>query len=245
VNNRFSRLRIRYGFALVGLCCGILAGSPPHAAGASRSARAAERVTPALTKDLRRLDRKIGDPLFIRIFKAEAKLEVWLGGGAKYSLFRTYPICTYSGELGPKLATGDNQAPEGFYTVGASQLNPNSSYHLSFNLGYPNSFDRANGRTGDFLMVHGDCVSIGCYAMGDAAIEEIYTLLSAALSNGQTKVPVHVFPFDFAKTDQKWSDSKWAPFWRDLRLGYRAFVKTKQPPLVSVSEKRYVITPVG
>ncbi|HSX62627.1 MAG TPA: L,D-transpeptidase family protein, partial [Tahibacter sp.] len=163
---------------------------------ATRAGDAAARVTPALQRDLKPLGLQIGAPVFVRIFKREGELELWMAGrDGGYTLFRTYPICRYSGDLGPKRRQGDNQAPEGFYRVARGQLNPASRYHLAFNLGYPNAYERAHGYTGDFLMVHGSCVSIGCYAMGDAAIEEIYTLADAALRAGQPAFEVHAFPF--------------------------------------------------
>jgi murein L,D-transpeptidase YafK len=207
----------------------------------SRSQIAAENVTPALTRDLKKQSLAFGSPIFIRIFKQEKQLQLWVKKDNQFVLFRNYPICTYSGNLGPKTKQGDNQAPEGFYRVGLSQLNPASSYHLSFNLGYPNLYDRAYQRTGDFLMVHGNCVSIGCYAMGDENIEEIYTLLEAALRKGQSKVDVHIFPFDYDSTRVNWQTSPWASFWKNLEQGYRAFNASKTPPAISVKDKRYVV----
>jgi murein L,D-transpeptidase YafK len=207
----------------------------------SRAQIAAENVTPALTRDLKKQSLAIGSPLFIRIFKQEKQLQLWVKKENQFVLFRTYPICTYSGNLGPKTKQGDNQAPEGFYRVGLGQLNPASSYHLSFNLGYPNAYDRAYQRTGDFLMVHGNCVSIGCYAMGDENIEEIYTLMEAALRKGQSKVDVHIFPFDYDSTQLKWQTSPWASFWKNLEQAYRAFNAKKVPPAISVKDERYVV----
>lgn len=206
----------------------------------ARSAQAQARVQAALTAELEALGASWGAPLYLRIFKASDELEVWVEAGARYQRLRTWPICTWSGGLGPKLRQGDGQAPEGFYEVAAPQLNPSSRFHLSFNLGYPNAFDRAHGRTGDYLMVHGNCVSIGCYAMGDAAIEEIYTLVAAALAQGQRAVPVHAFPF---RMDGDWeaqhAGSEWLPFWRQLAAAYRAFARTGQPPRVRVVEGEY------
>jgi len=206
----------------------------------ARSAQAQARVQAALTAELEALGASWGAPLYLRIFKATDELEVWVQAGERYQRLRTWPICTWSGGLGPKLRQGDGQAPEGFYEVAAQQLNPSSRFHLSFNLGYPNAFDRAHGRTGDYLMVHGNCVSIGCYAMGDAAIEEIYTLVAAALAQGQRAVPVHAFPF---RMDGEWeaqhAGSEWLPFWRQLAAAYRAFARTGQPPRVRVVEGEY------
>ena len=208
----------------------------------TRAEQAAKRVKPVLVSALEETNLTYGNAVFIRIFKAEKDLELWVKRGERFVLFKTYPICTFSGRLGPKIRQGDNQAPEGFYSVGLGQLNPNSRYHLSFNLGYPNAYDRANQRTGDFLMVHGNCVSIGCYAMGDAAIEEIYTLMEAALRNGQSTIDVHVFPFRYDSTKILWQQSEWQAFWSDLKPGFDAFNASKKPPAIRVVSKRYKIT---
>lgn len=222
-----------------------LSGSADAAASArdDRATVAARRVQPALERDLAAAGLRFGDPVFLRIFKHESELELWVrDGDERYALFRTWPICTWSGALGPKLRQGDRQAPEGFYSVGRSQLNPASRFHLSFDLGYPNAYDRANGRTGDFLMVHGNCVSIGCYAMGDAQIEQIYTLVDAALRGGQTRVPVHAFPFRFDRPPQAdWRTQRWGAFWADLEQGFDAFERTHVPPQVDVRQKRYSV----
>lgn len=207
-------------------------------------AQAAEtRVKPALERDLHKLGLHFGAPVFMRIFKREKELELWVEDDSKrFVLFRTYPICRYSGDLGPKQRDGDNQAPEGFYRISAGQLNPQSSYHLSFNLGYPNAYDRAQSRTGSFLMVHGSCVSIGCYAMGDEGIEEIYTLAAAALHGGQRAFDVHAFPFrldaaNLASTKR----SPWHAFWSELEPGYVSFEQSRRPPRIEVRDRHYSI----
>lgn len=206
----------------------------------ARSAQAQARVQAALTAELNALGANWGAPLYLRIFKASDELEVWVDTGKRYQRLRTWPICTWSGDLGPKLRQGDGQAPEGFYEVAAGQLNPASRFHLSFNLGYPNAYDRVHGRTGDYLMVHGNCVSVGCYAMGDAAIEEIYSLVAAALAHGQRAVPVHAFPF---RMDGDWeaqhADSEWLPFWRQLLPAWQAFERSGQPPRMRVIDREY------
>lgn len=208
-----------------------------------RAAAAEARVRPQLERDLAAAGLAYGAPLFVRVFKREKALEVWLrGGDDRFALFRTYPVCTYSGSLGPKLREGDSQAPEGFYRVAMHQLNPRSQFHLSFNLGYPNAYDRAHGRTGSHLMVHGSCVSIGCYAMGDAAIEEIYSLASAALRAGQPAFDVHAFPFrldDAAIGAQR--ASPWHAFWSELKPGYDAFERSRVPPRIRVAGRQYVV----
>ena len=187
---------------------------------------------------------RFGAPAFIRIFKKEEILEVWLQkDSGEYALFLDYPICIYSGELGPKTREGDKQSPEGFYTVGREAMNPNSQYHLSFNLGYPNAYDRAHGYSGSMLMVHGKCVSIGCYAMGDRQIEEIYTLVGAALQRGQPFVRVHAFPFRMTDANlAAYSEHRWYDFWRMLKPGYDYFERYHQPPEIDVIGGQYALS---
>jgi murein L,D-transpeptidase YafK len=182
-------------------------------------------------------------PLFVRIFKEESQLEIWKAkDDGRYYHFKTYPICTWSGELGPKVVQGDKQAPEGFYTVTPGQMNPNSQFHLAFNLGYPNDFDKANGRTGSALMVHGDCRSAGCFAMTDALIEEIYALARESFRGGQTKFHVHAFPFRMTEENMKrHKDSKWYSFWKTLKQGYDDFELARTPPSVAVCSKQYLV----
>jgi murein L,D-transpeptidase YafK len=182
-------------------------------------------------------------PIFIRIFKEESELEVWKQrADGRFYHFRTYPVCHWSGDLGPKFRTGDKQAPEGFYSVAKSQMNPNSSFHLSFNLGYPNAFDKAHGRTGDFLMVHGKCKSAGCYAMTDALMEEIYALAREAFDGGQERFYVHAFPFRMteASLDRQKKNPHYR-FWRMLKPAYDHFELTRIPPTVAVCQRRYVV----
>ena len=184
-----------------------------------------------------------GDPILVRIFKKESELEVWKRDrSGRYALLKTYPMCRWSGQLGPKKAEGDRQAPEGFYTVTADLMNPRSQFYLSFNLGYPNAYDRARQRTGSALMVHGNCVSIGCYAMTDTGIEEIWTLMTAAYEAGQLAIPVHAFPF--AMTEENlaaYKDNQWSDFWSELEPAWRKFQVNKTPPSIRISNGRYVI----
>ena len=175
-------------------------------------------------------------------FKEESILEVWVKKSHSYILFKRYPICAYSGNLGPKLKTGDKQSPEGFYTVKTYQLNPNSKYYLAFNLGYPNAYDKAHKRTGSYLMVHGECSSVGCYAMTNAKIEEIYALLEGALKHGQPYVQVHAFPFTMTdKNMARHSDNRWYNFWTELKEGYDYFEAEKLPPQIKVKNGHYTI----
>ena len=198
---------------------------------------------PSMTERLSELGGQIGDPVFIRIIKYTAELEIWIKVKERYELLYTYEVCRQSGYLGPKLKEGDKQGPEGFYCVTKNRLNPNSKFHLSFNLGYPNTYDRAHKRTGSALMVHGNCVSIGCFAMTDEKIEEIYELVEKALENGQRVVRVHIFPFRM--TDAKmehYRENRWYDFWKNLKEGYDYFEENGTPPNVEVEKKRYVFT---
>lgn len=207
----------------------------------ARARLAEQRVRERLTADLRAIGSDWGAPVFLRIYKQERELEVWARTpDGRFALLDTWPICAFSGELGPKQREGDGQAPEGIYQVGAGQLNPASSYHLSFDLGYPNAFDRAHDRTGSYLMVHGQCVSIGCYAMTDPGIETIYSLVAAALRHGQGRVQVHALPFRFGHDwEQAHADSPWLDFWRDLAHIDTRFETERIPPKVRVLHKRY------
>ena len=195
-----------------------------------------------LTEALVLVAAKVGDPVFIRIFKAESLLEVWIRSGTEYQHLKDYFICAYSGTLGPKLQEGDRQAPEGFYKVKKYQLNPNSKYHLSFNLGFPNQYDHEHNRTGSFLMVHGSCVSDGCYAMTDEKIEEIYMLVERALQRGQKYVQVHAYPFRMTEENMEfYSESEWYEFWVNLKEGYDYFEAEHLPPHIKVEDGLYMI----
>lgn len=175
-------------------------------------------------------------PAFIRIFKQDATLELWLQEpeSPQFGLYKTYPICNFSGTKGPKIIEGDHQSPEGFYEIGARQMNPWSRRHLSFNLGFPNEYDTAQGRTGSALMIHGGCDSVGCYALTDELIEEVYLLVEASIAGG-ADVPVHIFPFRMnAINMHRHKAAPWLPFWQNLKQGYDAFEITKIPPEISV-----------
>ena len=185
-----------------------------------------------------------GAPVLIRIFKREFELELWMRASDGFRRLATYPICMWSGDLGPKLSEGDGQAPEGFYSVDQAALNPNSKYYRAFNLGYPNAFDRAQGRTGSLIMVHGNCVSIGCFAMTNAQIDEIWRLITAAFAGGQQRFQVQVYPFRL--TDANLANESGSPnaaFWKTLKTGYDLFEASHTPPKVSVCSGRYAFEP--
>jgi murein L,D-transpeptidase YafK len=186
-------------------------------------------------------------PVMARIFKEEGKLEIWKAKtNGRYDIVASYDICKWSGKLGPKFTEGDRQAPEGFYSVRPAQMNPRSSYHLAFNMGYPNAYDRANGRTGSHLMVHGACSSSGCYSMTDAQIEQIYAFGRDAFQGGQTEFQIQAFPFRMTAANMaRYRNDPNYEFWKMLKVGYDNFEITKVPPKVDVCEKRYVFNQVS
>jgi murein L,D-transpeptidase YafK len=181
-------------------------------------------------------------PILVRLFKEESELEVWKQTkDGQFALLKTYPICRWSGDLGPKKKEGDRQAPEGFYTITPGQMNPNSSYYLAFNTGFPNAYDRAWGYTGSELMVHGDCSSRGCYAMTDAQIQEIYALARESFFGGQKSFQLQAYPFRMTALNMaKHRNNPNFAFWKMLKEGYDHFEATKLEPKVAVCEKRYV-----
>lgn len=180
-------------------------------------------------------------PILMRLFKEEAELEVWKQDATgRFQMLKTYPICRWSGDLGPKLYEGDRQAPEGFYTITPELMNPNSSFYLSINLGYPNTFDKAHKRNGSFLMIHGDCWSSGCYAMTDEQISEIYSLARDALS-GRPSFQVQAYPFRLTPENlARHRNSPNLDFWKMLKIGNDHFETTQLEPRVDVCDRRYV-----
>jgi len=186
-------------------------------------------------------------PILVRLFKEESELEVWKKNrDGDYALLKTYPICRWSGDLGPKKKEGDRQAPEGFYTITPGQMNPRSSYYLAFNTGFPNAYDRAHGYSGSELMVHGDCSSRGCYAMTDEQIQEIYALARDSFFGGQKAFQLEAFPFRLTALNMaKHRNNPNFAFWKMLKEGYDHFEATKQEPKVAVCEKRYVFDPAA
>jgi len=190
--------------------------------------------------------RKVGvtaeSPVLVRIFKAESELEVWKQtASGKYVLLKTYPMCRWSGKLGPKKTNGDRQAPEGFYSVSAGMLNPNSKFFLSFNIGYPNQLEQALGYNGKELMVHGACSSSGCFAISDQNIGEVYPIVAKALASGQSGFQVQSYPFRMTQANMtRHAGDPNAVFWANLKQGYDRFGMTRRPLQISYCEKRYV-----
>lgn len=220
-----------------------------HAARAGELA--AEKPLPATTEAALIMKDIVPEaPVYIRVFKEESELEVWKARpNGRYALIKTFPVCNWGGTLGPKRTRGDSMSPEGFYRVTLGALKPDSKYHLAFNIGYPNALDRALGRTGAYIMVHGDCRSVGCFAMSDKLIEEIYAFVRDALSAGESSVPVHVFPFRMTAANVKrHADNPARGTWGPLKQAYDDFSETREPPKIGMCSKRYVVnslTPVG
>lgn len=189
-----------------------------------RAAQAAQQAKATFGQDW-------GRPIFLRILKEENILELWVQQPSEtWNIAKCYPIAAWSGTLGPKLKEGDCQSPEGFYEVTPTALNPRSNYHLSFNIGYPNAYDRSLGRSGSYIMIHGGEVSIGCYAMTDPFIEEIYGMVEAALKQGQPFVPVQIYPF--AMTPERMEKETGSPHikhWRYLQAGWQ-YTETHHAP---------------
>ena len=200
------------------------------------------------TPDLGKLPERLGETglregaaVFLRIFKAESELELWMMKGKDYKLFATYPICQWSGVLGPKFYEGDNQSPEGFYTVGRRDLKWQTRHHRAFNIGFPNAFDKLHGRTGSNILVHGGCSTEGCFAMTNPVIDEVFRLANAAVASGQKEIHVHVFPFRMTADNlMQHSASPWLDFWINLKTGYDLFAETRLPPSTGVCKSRYV-----
>ncbi len=206
------------------------------------SGRALAPLSDRMVADIEQKHMDKESPTLVRLFKEESELEVWKKNrDGEFALLKTYPICRWSGDLGPKKKEGDRQAPEGFYTITPGQMNPNSNYYLAFNTGFPNAYDRAHNYTGAELMVHGDCSSRGCYAMTDEQIQEIYALARESFFGGQKEFQFEAFPFRMTALNMaKHRDNPNFTFWKMIKEGYDDFEATHQEPKVAVCEKRYV-----
>jgi murein L,D-transpeptidase YafK len=238
----FRTLRLMSSAAAI-LAAMLLAGCETDGTSLSQmSARALQPISASMKAALAHNNMPIESPILVRIFKEEAELEIWKQDAAgRFALLKTYPICRWSGDLGPKVKEGDRQAPEGFYQITPGLMNPNSNYYLAFNLGFPNAYDRANDRSGAFLMVHGDCSSRGCYAMTDEQMGEIFALGRESFQGGQKSFQVQAYPFRMTPLNMaKHRNSPHMAFWRMIKVGYDHFEVTRQEPKVDVCEKRYV-----
>jgi len=240
---RFARAGLLIG-ALGGAIA--LAGCTDSSIGDFAPQHANRQLPPKIQQAMKAKGMNKTSPILARVFKEEGKLEIWKQKtNGRYDIIASYDICKWSGKLGPKFTEGDRQAPEGFYTVRPSQMKPNSQYHLAFNIGYPNAYDRANGRTGSNLMVHGACSSAGCYSMTDQQIEEIYAFGRDAFQGGQTEFQVQAFPFRMTAANMaRYRNDPNYEFWKMLKVGYDHFELTKVPPKVDVCERRYVFNQI-
>jgi murein L,D-transpeptidase YafK len=238
-----SRSLARALLASVALAASIvLAGCDTDQVSLATNAKANQPVPPKLLAAMVEKDMDLQSPILVRLFKQEAELEVWKQArNGQFVLLKTYPICRWSGDLGPKVREGDRQAPEGFYSINPGQMNPQSAYYLSFNTGYPNAFDKALGRSGSQLMVHGDCSSRGCYAMTDEQIAEIYSLGRESFFGGQKAFQLQAYPFKMTPVNMaKHRNNPNMPFWKMIKEGYDHFEVTRQEPKVDFCEKKYV-----
>jgi murein L,D-transpeptidase YafK len=222
--------------------CVALAGCNAEQAAFVTNSKANKPIPQKLITEMAAKEMDPQSPILVRLFKQEAELEVWKQDKTgRMALLTTYPICRWSGDLGPKVKEGDRQAPEGFYNISPAQMNPESAFYLSFNMGYPNAFDRSLGRTGSQLMVHGDCSSRGCYAMTDEQISEIYALGRESFFGGQKSFQVQAYPFRMTPQNMaKHRDNPNMPFWKMLKQGNDHFEVTQLEPKVDVCEQRYV-----
>lgn len=222
--------------------CIALAGCNAEQAAFVTNAKANKPIPQKLINEIQAKQMDPQSPILVRLFKQEAELEIWKQDKTgRYALLQTYPICRWSGDLGPKMREGDRQAPEGFYNITPGQMNPESQFYLAFNMGYPNAFDRSLGRTGSQLMVHGDCSSRGCYAMTDEQISEIYALGRESFFGGQRSFQVQAYPFRMTPQNMaKHRSSPHMPFWKMLKQGNDHFEVTHLEPKVDVCEQHYV-----
>jgi murein L,D-transpeptidase YafK len=242
------RASLRRALTLSAILAGALslAGCLSEEGGYELPTKAMKALSPQMLTllDQKRMPKE--SPILVRIFKEESELEVWKQDTTgRFELLKVYPICRWSGDLGPKITEGDRQAPEGFYTITPGLMNPNSNYYLAINTGFPNAYDRANDRHGGFLMIHGDCSSRGCYAMTDEQIGEIYSLARESFLGGQPSFQIQAYPFRMTPANlARHRTSPHLAFWKMLKIGNDHFEATHLEPKVDVCDKHYVFDAV-
>jgi murein L,D-transpeptidase YafK len=211
----------------------------------ARADKASQPIPPATLALMAAKGTSASAPILLRAYKRESEIELWKRNGAgRYVPIKTYPICRWSGQLGPKTRNGDRQVPEGFYTVAKSQMNPNSRYYLSFDIGYPNAYDRAHGATGSAIMVHGICSSMGCFAMTDQVAGELFAVAREAFAGGQGAFQFQAFPFRMTAANMaRHRTDPNIGFWRQLKEGSDRFEATGEEPVVGVANGRYAFAP--
>jgi murein L,D-transpeptidase YafK len=239
-----SMVRVFSLLLLIGVFSCVFAGARAEniiePQGSAALAAEDEDAPSALEMDLEAQGFRLGAPAFIRVFKADSSLEVWLLKGSRFELYRSYSICKWSGVLGPKLAEGDRQSPEGVYFITGGDLVVNARWHRAMNVGFPNPRDRALGLTGSGILIHGKCSSIGCFALTDKNVEEVYDVVEAALDAGQPRVPVHIYPFELTRERlAQEADSEWSDFWKELKRGHDLFLRDRLPPRTFVCNGQY------
>lgn len=217
---------------------------PPSTA---RSEAIVEATLSHLSAEMEAMGLKAGDPVFLRAFKEEGELEVWMKPAVEphFVLFKVHRLAGSSGNPGPKLREGDGQAPEGFYGATASSMRPETRHYLGIDIGYPNEYDRQRGRTGSDLLIHAGAVGGGAYAISPEAMNEVYALVDAAFRGGQRDLGIHLFPFRMtdARMDRVWAKpSRWTGEWVNLKEGYDFFENVRLPPRVGVDGELYDFT---
>jgi murein L,D-transpeptidase YafK len=228
-------------FAIVGAGAGLLAACQ-ESPGLGAGARAYQPIPGQTLALMAEKGTTKQSPMLIRTYKKEAEFEIWkMRSDGRYALLKTYPMCRWSGQLGPKVKEGDRQVPEGFYAITPGQMNPNSAYYLSFNVGYPNAYDRAHGASGGAIMVHGACSSAGCFSMTDQQIAEIYAIARESFAGGQREIQMQSYPFHM--TAENFAKHRADPniaFWKQLKEGADNFEVAKAEPKVGVCGRHYV-----
>lgn len=214
-----------------------------------------ERVRSAYAQEWEKLKKELDTEkngnvfdLYVVAYKAEGILELWLKVPSEttYSLFKTYDFCEHSGTLGPKVVEGDLQTPEGFYKINV--FNPESSYHLSLGIDYPNAVDLArtgpDRKPGGDIYIHGNCVTVGCIPLTDEKIREVYLLAALAKNNGEKEIPVSIFPFKMTDGNLKSYGEKFPSqisFWQTLQPAYRFFQQYHQLPKIVQEQGKYLV----
>jgi murein L,D-transpeptidase YafK len=231
-------------FSLFVPLCGFLAGCEESSL--SPPARSLTPISPKTASAMEKIGSSKSAPILIRSYKKEAEFEIWkMKADGHYAYLKSFPLCRWSGQLGPKVREGDRQVPEGFYSITPNRMNPESHYYLSFDIGYPNAYDRAHGRTGGSIMVHGACSSAGCFSMTDAQIAEIYAIAREAFAGGQHAIQMQSYPFRMtAENLAKYRLDPNISFWKQLKEGSDNFEVTKQDVAVGVCDKHYVFNAI-
>jgi murein L,D-transpeptidase YafK len=229
-------------FTIIHMALVLIVPFTENALGARRSSHVTSVTAKAieLSKAFEAKGLKLGAPVFIRVYKQTSEMELWVEKGARFVLFKTYGICRWSGGLGPKYYEGDRQSPEGLYRITPADLIVNARWDRAMNINYPNSFDVINGRSGSGILIHGKCGSIGCFAIQDRNVEEVYGAVRAALEGGQAYIPVLSLPFRFADLAPSREDTRqMSEFWADLRRADLLFERDRLPPAAWICDGRY------